>query len=167
MKKIVVILMLSSVFACSPKQGNDEKSEEKIIKSETLQAIDNPNFDWLVGNWKRLSEDAQKETFENWVKKTDSQFLGHGFVMAGSDTVWQERMELSKSDSIWVLKVETPGNDDLVSFTLTEHNSHSFIVENPAHDFPKKIKYWKDNEALKALVSGGENEISFEFEKLK
>jgi len=76
-------------------------------------------------------------------------------------------MILSQHDSIWILAVKTPGNNDLVKFRMTEHDSNSFTVENPTHDFPNKIKYWKNGEKLNALVTGKENELIFEFERIR
>ena len=46
------------------------------------------NFDWLLGKWERLGEEEGKATFENWEKQTSDKYLGHGFVMQDTDTVW-------------------------------------------------------------------------------
>ncbi len=166
MKKTLFFLIGIFILSCNPERSNtteslEDKTEVKNLKDSTK------NFDWLVGNWKRLNNDTEKNTFENWKKETNNRYLGHGFILKGSDTIWQEKMILSLHDSDWELEVKTPGNNDLVKFTLTEHDSNSFLVENPKHDFPKKIKYWKNGAKLNALVTGNENELHFEFERLE
>lgn len=166
MKKILLFLIGLFILSCNQKANTKpEAIENKTELSSINENIE--SFDWLVGNWKRLDNELENKTFENWKKETNNRFLGHGFVMKELDTIWQEKMILSKKESIWVLEVNTPGNDDLVEFSLTEYDSNSFTVENPNHDFPKKIKYWKNKEKLSALVSGNENEINFEFERIK
>lgn len=165
MKKTLFLLI--GVFILSCNQKTISKSE--LQKNETINSIakeNNESFDWLVGNWERIDNEIDNHTFENWKKETNNKFLGHGFIMKGLDTIWQEKMTLSKKDSNWVLEVKTPGNNDLIKFRLTELGSNSLTVENPNHDFPKKIKYWKNKEKLNALVSGNENELNFEFESI-
>ena len=164
MKNLLFVFISLIITSCNQKKSSKtEATVNKTVESN----LNNENFDWLVGNWIRLNNDSDKKTFENWKKETDQQLLGHGFVMQSLDTIWQEKMILRKTDSIWVLEVKTPGNNDMVQFKMTNHTQNSFMVENPQHDFPKKIKYWKNKERLSALVSGDENELTFEFAPIK
>lgn len=166
MKKAIVILIGLCILSCS--QEKSSKPDLQTDGTEHNNIIENDEqFNWLVGNWKKLDNDTENKTFENWNKKTNTTFLGHGFIMKELDTIWQEKMTLIKNDSTWVLKVETPGNDDLVKFKLTEYNHNSFTVTNPEHDFPKEIKYWKNENKLNATVKGDGHELQYEFERLK
>ena len=101
------------------------------------------------------------------MKDSDVRYLGHGFIMKGTDTVWQEKMVLMNTDSLWTLEVKTPGNNAVVQFKLTEYEPVSFTVENQNHDFPKMITYWKDGGHIKALVAGDSLKIAYEFESIK
>lgn len=171
MKNLITFLFaISFLQACSPKpKAADSKEEQSfILKDSTpIQFNKTTNFNWLVGNWKRMHEKAPNQTFEVWQKKSDGRFLGHGFVMKNQDTVWQEKMTFSKIDSSWTLQVKTPGNQDLVEFQLSEFDSTSFVVENYNHDFPKKIKYWINHNHLQAIVEGDSKKIEFQFAKYK
>ncbi len=161
MKTLAILLIGICLFSCNQKN----KSNSDLTQTGGKEGFQ--NFDWLVGKWKKLNDEAGKATFENWEKETPTRFMGHGFVIQKSDTIWQEKMVFSKNDSIWTLNVKTPGNSDLVEFKLTKHDSNSFVVENLMHDFPKKIKYWKDDEQLNALVEGDSMKIEFEFERVE
>jgi len=161
MKPLAILLIGICLFSCHQKNKSDSKVAGTAQKKET------EHFDWLVGKWKKLNDEAGKATFEHWEKETPTQFLGHGFVMHKSDTIWQEKMILRTNDSIWTLNVKTPGNTNPVEFKLTKHDSNSFVAENPAHDFPKKIAYWKDDERLNALVGDDSMKIEFEFERIE
>ncbi len=154
MKKLFILLLVFSLCSC------DQKSKSVAIPTT------HRNVDWLVGKWERLNEKEDKQTFEYWQKETPNTYTGHGFTMLKEDTIWQEKMTFTKKDTAWILQVKTPGNIDLVEFKLTALDSSSFIVENPSHDFPKKIKYWKKDENLLALVEADSMKIKFAFKPL-
>jgi hypothetical protein len=157
MKKFLFpALLLFAINACN--QKTTESAGNYPNKRE--------NFDWLIGNWKQLNENTKSETFEFWSKISETQYAGHGFVMSGKDTTWQEKMDLSLSDSTWTMTIVTPGNEDMVKFDMTTYSDSTFNVENPKHDFPKLIKYWKTKDKLNASVSGEGKEIPFEFSRL-
>ncbi|MCG8697950.1 MAG: DUF6265 family protein [Bacteroidales bacterium] len=153
-------IFIIGILLCSCNM--QQKSES--IKNDTNEKS-SQNFDWLLGNWIRISNDTINKTFENWKKESGTLYFGHGFVMKGTDTIWQEKMVLTKNDSIWTLRVKTAENDNFVEFGLTKCNDNSFTVENPIHDFPKRINYWKAGEILNATVAGDSLKIEFEFRK--
>ena len=64
------------------------------------------------------------------------------------------------------MTVKVPEESESITFNGVSHNENEFICENNEIDFPNKIKYWRKGERINAMVSGGEMEISFEFEKL-
>ena len=140
------------------KQKEEIKSETMIEKSE--------NFDWLLGKWKRLNEEEGKETFENWNKINETKYSGIGFTMQNGDTIKQEKIRLTKTSGKWNLTVKVPEESESITFNGISHNETEFTCENNEIDFPNKIKYWKNGNRINAMVSGGEMEIPFEFEKL-
>lgn len=125
------------------------------------------NFDWLVGKWERIQEKTDRTTFESWTKADSTHFVGHGYILKGVDTVWQEKMLLSKTDSTWSLSVKTPGNEDEVTFKVVRFESNSFVSENPVHDFPQQISYSFDGVKLHAMVSGNSMELTFDFKSIE
>ena len=46
-----------------------------------------------------------------------------------------------------------PGGEGPFPFPATEIFEDSITFANPAHDFPQKIKYWRDGDGLKAMIS--------------
>ncbi len=90
MKKIVIlsitviaILFLSS---CTSKNSEESKTQNNEISKSTK------NFDWLLGNWKSNNEKENRETFEIWKKKNNSEYYGIGFTLQNNDTIKQEKM---------------------------------------------------------------------------
>jgi hypothetical protein len=119
-------------------------------------------LDFLLGHWVKL-EQAETKTHEIWKKQEANCYLGHGFILKGTDTLWQEKMKLENDFGYWVMKVVTPGNQDTVHFAqhLLEH--HSIVVENLQHDFPQKISYRLSGDTLKAHVSNESKKLDYTF----
>lgn len=156
---ILSLLTLSILtFVSCDKKKKEEKSETKTVKN-------NKNFDWLLGNWKRVNEKEGRETFEIWNKKNDTTYYGIGFTMQKKDTVKQEKMEILKVNENWELVVKVPEETNKISFKIIQLGENEFTSENKENDFPNTIKYWKKDKKLHAAVSGGDLEIPFEFEK--
>lgn len=141
-----------------------EKSKTDKNSSESTEIA--TTFDWLLGKWKRNNEEAGKETFENWEKKSNTKYVGLGFTMQNGDTIKQEKIRLIELNNNWSLKVQPQEEPESITFIMTSHNNEEFICENKELDFPNIIKYWKNGDKLNATVSGGEMKISFEFEKM-
>lgn len=125
------------------------------------------NFDWLLGDWQRSNEKAGMETYESWKKISSTEYLGIGFTMQDGDTIWQENIKLIQVDGNWDLVVISPGEAGHTSFRMSHSKPFEFTCVNEKHDFPNEIKYWKDGDMLRALVSGSDMEIPFDFEYLK
>lgn len=153
----IVILFLSS---CTSNNNEESKTQNNEISKST------ENFDWLLGNWKRNNEKENRETFEIWKKKNNSEYYGIGFTLQNNDTIKQEKIKLTKLNNNWILEVKVPEETESITFNLTSIGNKEFICENKEIDFPKKIKYWKNGTKINALVSGDEMEIPFEFERI-
>lgn len=154
------LLLIVLVFFLSCNQNNKTK---ELQKSETIE-----NFDWLTGKWKRLNEEAGKETFENWNKINPNEYSGIGFTIKNGDTISQEKIKLIKSSGKWTLLVKAPDEKQPIKFKMLEQKIPTEITFiNDSIDFPKRVQYWSEGEKLKAKVSNNKIQIPFEFEKIK
>ena len=163
MKKLFILTSLIILTACAEGKKVKVELNQPIISNQIITE----NFDWLIGNWKRLYEEEGKETFENWEKINKNIYKGHGFTLQNSDTLWQEYIQLTKEDTSWNLLVKSPEETEFTTFAGVTHNPTSFTFENLEIEFPNKIHYWIEGENLKASVSGAEMKIDFTFEKIQ
>lgn len=158
MKSNLSIIVLVLVLSC-----NQNNKTKELQKSETIE-----NFDWLTGKWKRLNEEAGKETFENWNKINPNEYSGIGFTIKNGDTINQEKIKLIKSNEKWALLVKTPDDKEPIKFKMLEQKTPTeFTCVNDSSDFPKRVQYWSEGGKLKAKVSNDKIQIPFEFEKIK
>lgn len=127
----------------------------------------NQNFDWLIGNWQRTNEEEGLVTFENWYKVNDTLYIGHGFTIDNTDTVWQENIKLIQQNNHWNFEVSGINEKKATIFISTKLNKNSFIVENEHNDFPKLISYSKEGDFLRATIESGSVIVPFHFKKIK
>ncbi len=167
MKKILVLLIGILIISCNQNKKEKSKTNEKVV-----EVVD--NFDWLLGKWKRSNEEAGKETFENWDKKSKTEYVGESFTIQNGDTISHEKFGLIKSDTDWNFKIQLQGEVVPSSFKMTSFSAHEFVCENKEsdfpnkeHDSPNKIIYWKADDKIFATISGTNIKIQFEFVKLE
>jgi len=127
-----------------------------------MEHTEKHTLDWLVGDWKRTNDDADKSTFEQWKKESLIEYKGTGYTLQKGDTVFKEHLRIIKSNDNWIYEV-TGVNESPTLFHFTEQTANSFTCENEENEFPKKIVYAKEGNLLEAKVSGGEIEIEFLF----
>ena len=90
---------------------------------------------------------------------------GIGIAMKGRDTVFVEKFRLViKGNNIFYV-ADVPGNKQPVDFKLTEISKKGFTCENPEHDFPKRIRYQKEDNTIKATISGNGKSVDYLFDK--
>lgn len=154
MKKLLVVIS----FFCFLGFTEISNYKEGIIFN-----IDNANFDWLLGNWKRINEAEGLQTFEHWKQINDTEFRGLGYTLKASDTIWQESIKLIKLEEQWNYIVKLPNAKTPTIFKVTKIEAASFTCENPDNEFPKKIRYTKVEKGINAVTSGDGKVILFQF----
>lgn len=124
-------------------------------------------FDWLLGKWQRINDKPGRTTFENWEKTSDSTYYGVGFTLQNGDTISQEIMKIIETNGKWNFLVKTPKEEEFISFKIPTIEDDKFECKNDTLDFPKLIKYWKNGDQIRALVSGDSLQLSFEFKRIE
>lgn len=118
-----------------------------------------PSF--LIGNWIRLNDKEGSKTYETW----NTNFKGIGYTKQGQKTSFEEILSIVTIKDTLYLKVEGV-NETATLFKFTQQTDTSFVCENPKNEFPKKIKYYLENEQLKAIVSADDFRIDFVFDRI-
>ncbi len=142
----------------------NQPTQTKVENTNTATAV-KPSFDWLLGNWIRINEKDNKQTFEQWEKISETEYAGLGFTMLNKDTVWMEAVRLVDSADNWSFDVTEKGGVTPTKFKLTTIEQGKFVCENQANEFPKIIAYESKGDTLHAKINGGDMEIVFDFIK--
>jgi hypothetical protein len=157
MKNILTILLLSLFISCN------DTPESKPVPVQ-IPEVKAPNYDYLLGKWQRLNDKEGKTTYEYWTKKSETEYIGMGCTLTGTDTTFKENLRIVKIGEEWNLEV-TGVNEAPTNFLVTQQHETSFVSENEANEFPKIIDYWIVGDTLKARVAAGEMAVSFAFLK--
>lgn len=159
LNRLIIVFLIALHVSC----GNPATRNDDLASRSSEPAI--ADFDWLLGEWTRTNEDVNKATFENWRKKDPSHYIGFSYTMQGGDTVWQETVDLVRTNGNWSFDVKGKGETQPTKFLLVTIEDGRFISESQTNEFPKVIEYWKKDDDLHAKISGGDTEVLFVFEK--
>ena len=132
-----------------------------VLSSCSNESLKPKKPDFLIGNWKRLNDKPEHQTFETW----NTNFTGLGYTMKGKETTFSEQLSIITLNDTLHLKV-IGVNEKPTLFKFTNQTDTSFVCENPNNEFPKKITYLKDGNQLKAIISNPDFRIDFVFEKV-
>lgn len=108
-------------------------------------------FDWLAGHWCGEREGRQIE--EVWLPEAGGALLGMSRTLRNGATESFEFMRLVPTGQGAGFHVQPDGVPATV-FAIASQGEGWVVFENPAHDFPNRIEYRRDGEALKAAISG-------------
>ncbi len=128
-------------------------------------ASDFKKLTWLEGSWIRTNAKPGRSGVEWWKMAGVNELTGRGISLKGVDTTFVEKLRITIHDNVICYVADVPENKEPVYFRFTSLTGNSFVCENPAHDFPKKISYSLDGRKLTAIVSGDGKEIVYLFER--
>lgn len=125
-KNITAILLLTAIFmitACDQKQ----------VKLPV----------WLEGNW--ATGDTLGLSAEAWEVINDQYMSGEGlFILKDNSTVIELLNIFIKDGALFYTAiVPNQNNGEEIMFIDTHNYADSLVFENPLHDYPKKIIYYK------------------------
>lgn len=128
------------------------------------------DFRKLEGHWVFHDHDAVMH--EIWKREGNNDWLGEGYSLMGTDTIFHEFIHLHEVEGVMTYEVRDPKqNENLaIPFKLTAHTEKTLTFENSGHDFPSRIVYvLQSDKDLVAYVEGmieNKNErIDFVFHK--
>jgi hypothetical protein len=120
---------------------------------------------WLAAAWAGSSGPLTFE--ERWTPAAGGAMLAVARTMRGDRMVAFEFLRIVEREGTLVY-IAQPNGQPPTAFTLTTLTPDSVTFENPAHDFPKMIRYTlRSDGSLEARVSdGGAKAEVFEFRKM-
>lgn len=145
------------------------ENKSAIDDKEMQSTEDVQRFDWIIGNWIRIDEDADKMTYEKWVIITPFHYVGEALTLdkVSQDTLFEEKLALIYKENQWSLSVQSPNDIDSTVFVVTNYDDMSFSSYNAQNDFPKTIGYRIDADTLKAHIADSTTRIPFTYVRNK
>lgn len=128
-----------------------------------------PNADslgWMAGAWVKKSE---KETVsETWQGPAGGMLVATNLTQRASGRTSFEFLRIAETPT-GLSYFAMPGGKPATEFRMKEFGAQRIVFENPEHEFPRRILYWRDGDALMARTEGsrGGKELSEEWRFVK
>jgi len=106
---------------------------------------------WMAGAWR--SDAGGMTSEEVWTTPAGGMLLGLHRDVTKKRAAF-EFLRIAETDD-GIVYYGSPGGRPPTPFRLTESKPMHAIFENPEHDFPKRILYWRDADRLCARVDAG------------
>src|SRR6476620_11848008 len=126
---------------------------EKNFYPSWKRSADLDSFSWLSGKW--VGRYDSIPIFEQWKAKEGNVMYGRGGVLSGKDTVFAEKIQIEeREDGLYYVAIVN-GNPESVDFKFTGFKNDTAVFEDPAHDFPQRVLYYKNEDGtFYACVDG-------------
>ena len=123
-------------------------------------------IDWLAGTWIGTTGTSTFE--ERWTPRAGGSMMAIARTIRGGVMFGFEFLCIVERNGGLVYQAMPNGRQPPTDFTLTKIEGNSLTFENPAHDFPKRIRYTLGADGtLEAVISGDDNQKpqTFRFKK--
>jgi hypothetical protein len=124
-----------------------------LVSPVALAAQSNePEFPaWLAGAWSNAEGESWTEEF--WTHARGGIMIGASREGRGDQLrTWESIRILRKPDGT-LAYVPMPNGGPPVEFALVRQDARSIEFANPAHDFPQRIRYWREGDTLHAEIA--------------
>lgn len=118
-------------------------------------AAPNQPLDWIAGHWcVDLGEDTVEEL---WLPPHGGVLVGLGRTLTSERTSGFEYLRIVDLNGMQSY-IAQPGGRPPTAFRRTAGGENWVRFENPDHDFPRRVEYRREGQALHAEIAGpGEN----------
>ena len=122
-----------------------------LVAATTNAADGMTDMSWLSGRWCRGSGANLVE--EYWLPANSDLMLGVSRTVKNGKAVEFEFIRIATVDGVPTYLAQPSGRPP-TAFKQTAAGEHWIRFENPQHDFPTRIEYRREGDALKAEIAG-------------
>ena len=106
---------------------------------------------WMAGTW--MTENGAIWADEMWTDPRDGMMLGIGRNGFGTKVEsWEMTRIVRRADGAIVF-IAQPKGAAATEFPLAVTSEQAIEFANPRHDYPQKIRYWREGQLLMAEIS--------------
>lgn len=118
-----------------------------------MLAAETPDLSWLAGTWCTEPKNGAV-TCESWTPMDEGVMRGSGTTRKNGRTTTNETMAIIVNETGVIFHAE-PVNQPPADFRAVRLDSagRSVTFEERSHDYPQRVRYWRDGEALLAETS--------------
>jgi len=144
--KLAMITATGLLLACLGMQSTAPTDAKPSVKQ----------IGWIHGAWFEERPDGTRAE-EYWTPVRGGMMIGAGITTKDGRVRFFEHLRIEETKEGKIVYVAMPNGRAPTVFPMTEMTAERVVFENPEHDFPTRISYWKDGEGLCAKVEGKRN----------
>ncbi|TPE63636.1 hypothetical protein FJQ54_01875 [Sandaracinobacter neustonicus] len=120
---------------------------------------------WLAGDWAELRGELLTE--ESWMPPRGGMLIGMNRAGTAERVAMFEFMRIAAGEGGRLALHVQPRGAPASAFPATAFTQNSITFENAAHDYPQRIRYWREGEVLMAEISlaDGSKPFRWRFER--
>ncbi|WP_152997887.1 DUF6265 family protein [Sphingomonas sp. HT-1] len=122
-----------------------------LLLAAPAQAQETDPLAWLTGYW-CTAGDGGSQTCEQWAPTRGGVKLATAQTVRGGKSGFVEFLSISVDGQAVALEVLSPGGGPAGTFRAVRHAPQGVTFENPAHDYPQRIHYWREGDILHAEI---------------
>jgi hypothetical protein len=106
---------------------------------------------WMAGSW--MERKGATATEEHWLPPSGGLMIAvNRTVSEGKPTSFELlRIEMKDGKPVYL---SSPAGRPATEFRTAEQASMKIVFEDPGREFPRRILYWRDGDALMARIEG-------------
>jgi hypothetical protein len=117
----------------------------------SAEGEDAPFPQWLAGAWSNA--DGERWTEEFWTHPRGGIMIGASREGEGDKLRSWESIRILRTPDGSLAYFPTPNGGAPVEFAMTGQTAESIEFSNPAHDYPQRIRYWREGQSLNAEIA--------------
>lgn len=128
-----------------------------LAAAGTLHAqtpADIERLSWMAGSWHGTQGRVVME--EHWAAPSGGSMIGMHRDVEGQRTTGFEYARIA-DDRGTLVYYASPGGAPPTPFRAVEVGAARVVCENPEHDFPQRVIYWREGATLHARIEGTMN----------
>lgn len=110
-----------------------------------------PLPDWMAGTW--MMEDGANWSDEVWMDPRGGIMLGVARSGFGPQLQFWEVSQIRRKADGTISLLAQPQGKPASEFPMVLHSEEAIEFANPAHDYPQRIRYWRQGQLLMAEIS--------------
>lgn len=122
---------------------------------------------WMAGGWEMRQ--GEQWVDEYWTPPRGGMMNGASRTGTGDELQFWEQVRIVRKPDGGLSYIAMPQGGPAVEFAMINSGPNSIEFANPAHDYPQRIKYWREGRELKAEISlsDGSNANSWSYRQLR
>lgn len=118
---------------------------------------------WMAGAW--VMQDGANWADEFWTNPRGGMMIGSGRTGFGPDLKSWESMRIVRKADGSISFFAQPQGAPASEFPMERMSEQAIDFANPAHDYPQRIRYWRQGQLLMAEISkeDGSQAVRFHF----